>query len=219
MNTFLKINTYLIVLNFLFSCQKEKENCEMNLYKSEIYLKDSTGEGLLPPLVFLKFKLKNNTNEYKFFATKQNRFDKDGFSRFMLIDTLSKKMIYIYSGDIQTIKPKETIKIGGEIDIREFKDYFGLEETFFNKLDYSDDKSLFIDKVNKMLQNSIIIYNQDEEDIKTFLKMNFEKIPYTTMGNDLIIKVKKGNVKAEIYKREKINPLEIIEIPSLNKAY
>lgn len=206
------ISSLLIV--FLYSCQKEKRETQdyyMNLIEAELYLKDVSNEGgIAIPSIILKFKFQNNTDEYNFFSTKQNFSDKRNLSRFYLIDTLKNQVIQIYSGDKTIIKPKTKVEINGIIEIRDFKDYFDLNNSFLNKTDFFVDKKLIEFKTNEMLNNSIILYVQDSLDIKPFLAINSKKLPIKPIGNDIIIKVRKEHIKSKVFTPKKLKKLKEI---------
>ena len=110
----------------------DKPDYQLELYNAQVYTECPPQKDCVsPPMIYLKFRVENNTDNYTYFATKQDRFDNRNFSRFMLIDTLSKKMVYIYSGSRSIIKPDAIQEIWGEINIKEFKEYFDLDESFF----------------------------------------------------------------------------------------
>jgi hypothetical protein len=209
----MKINNILIYLLILLlcSCEKEEEFYSMNLLKTEIYLKDkSRGGGYPPPSIILTFKFQNNTNNYTFFSTKQSNEDKRNLSRLYLIDTLKNEMVEIYSGDKPVIKPKTTLEIEGIIEIKDFKRYFELDDDFLNKTDFTRDENFIESKANRLLNNSIILYIQDSSDIKPFLAINKDKLPIKTIGNNNVIKIKKGVIKSKIYTPKKLKKLKEI---------
>lgn len=201
MKTNIQISFYTLFIFFFYSCEKEKKNEDysIELIKVETYAKEFSEEGgITAPSIILKFKFKNNTNDYKFFSTKQNLSDKRNLSRFYLIDTLKNQVILIYSGDKTIIKPNETAEINGIIQIRDFKNYFNLEDNFLNK-------------TNEMLDNSIILYAQDSLDIKPFLAINNAKLPIKPIGNNILIRIKKESIKAQVFIPKKLKQLKQID--------
>jgi len=209
-----KILTSILLMVFLYSCQKEKKDNQdyyINLIEAETYIKDVSNEGgIAVPSIILKFKFQNNTDEYNFFSTKQNLLDKRNLSRFYLVDTLKNQVIQIYSGDKTIIKPKATVEINGIIEIRDFKNYFDIDDNFLNKTDFLVDKKLIESKTNEMLDNSIIFYVQDSLDIKPFLAINSKKLPIKSIGNNIIIKVRKEHIKSKVFKPKKLKKLKEI---------
>ncbi|MCD0464983.1 hypothetical protein [Flavobacterium sp. ENC] len=202
---------YLLLL-FIFSCQKEEGFYNMNLVKAETYLKDKTHGGAYDtPSIILTFKFQNNTNNYTFFSTKQSNDDKRNLSHLYLLDTLKNQVIEIYSGDRPVIKPKTNIDVEGIIEIRDFKNYFELDDNFLNKKDFSKDEKLIEAKVNKLLNNSIILYVQDSSDIESFLFFNRDNLPITAIGDNIVVKVKKQIIKSKIYTPRKLKKLREIK--------
>jgi hypothetical protein len=201
MKTNIQISFYILFIFFFYSCENEKKNEDysIELIKVETYAKEFSDEGgVTTPSIILKFKFKNNTNDYKFFSTKQNLSDKRNLSRFYLIDTLKNQVILIYSGDKIIIKPNEIAEINGIIQIRDFKNYFNLDDNFLNK-------------TNEMLDNSIILYAQDSLDIKPFLAINNAKLPIKLIGNNILIRVKKESIKAQVFIPNKLKQLKQID--------
>ena len=124
---------FLLFLFIIMSCSDTKEfdqKYELDLKKVELYLNDSNGEGDLPPQVYFRFELKNNSNKRIFFSSKKSSFDKNTYSRLYLLDTLKKKILNIYSGSMPFIDKNTSDSINGEISFRDHKDYFNLEDTF-----------------------------------------------------------------------------------------
>lgn len=202
----------LFLAFFLFSCQKEKSVYNMNLIKAENYLIDKTHGGAFDtPSIILTFEFHNNTDNYTFFSAKQSNDDKRNLSHLYLLDTLKNQAVEIYSGDRPVIKPKTKINVEGIIDIRDFKNYFELDDNFLSKKDFSQDEKLIEAKTDRLLNNSIILYIQDSSDIKPFLFFNKDNLPIKAIGDDIVIKVEKQKIKSKIYAPRKLKKLKEIE--------
>lgn len=184
----------------------------MKLIKVETYLKDlSKGEGaIIPPSIILKFELHNNTDEYKFFSAKQSNEDNRNLSRLYLLDTLKNQIIEVYSGDRPIIKPKTMVEIEGTIDSRDFKNYFDLNENLQIKNDSGRDENIIKLKVDKLLNNSLILYVQDSSDIRPFLAINRDKLPIKAIEGNIAIKIKKEFISTKSYTPRKLKKVKEI---------
>lgn len=202
-----------LLLILMCSCQKKKkQDYSMKLIKVETYLKDlSKGEGaIIPPSIILKFELHNNTDEYKFFSAKQSNEDNRNLSRLYLLDTLKNQIIEVYSGDRPIIKPKTMVEIEGTIDSRDFKNYFDLNENLQIKNDSGRDENIIKLKVDKLLNNSLILYVQDSSDIRPFLAINRDKLPIKAIEGNIAIKIKKEFISTKSYTPRKLKKVKEI---------
>lgn len=182
-------NTILIFLVILFfSCKKEdlKEDLVINYKGFDVYLKSPKGsDAPLPPIFHLNFIIKNLSNYEKLFTSKGNSFDKTK-SVMYILDTVQNKMIPLYSKTINSIEPKDSIKMIGEIYLNESRDYFGLSEEFFHKQDFKSDEEKLKRLYLNMLKSSVIIYIPDSTDLRSY-KMDDKNL--TNFRNNSIIKI------------------------------
>jgi hypothetical protein len=182
-------NVILVLLIILFfSCKKEDSNEELTIrYKDfNVYLKAPKGsDAPSPPIFFLNFSVKNLSNGEKIFTSKGNSYDRTKSIMYVL-DTLQKKIIPLYSRSINSIQPQDSIKITGDIDVREFKDYFALSDEFLHKSDFGSDKEKLEKLCSEMLKRSVIIYIPDSTDLRSY-KIDDKNV--TNFRNNSIIKV------------------------------
>jgi hypothetical protein len=179
----------LVLLVVLFSsCKKEDSNEELTIrYKDfNVYLKAPKGsDALSPPIFFLNFSIKNLSTDEKFFACKSSLYGDDK-SIMYILDTLQGKIIPLYSKDFNSIQPKDSIKITGEIEVQKFKEYFGLSDEFLHKFDFESDKEKLEKLCSDMLNRSIIIYVPDSTDLGSY---RVENKNITSLRYNSIIKV------------------------------
>ncbi|TDX13998.1 hypothetical protein [Flavobacterium sp. S87F.05.LMB.W.Kidney.N] len=181
----------IIALIFLFySCKNKKTTNEIEivLTKYSIYLKSSSdSDSDLPPYYDIAFDLKNNSEQDLVFISQANKYDKTKSSLYLL-DTLQNTIIPIYSGSRSIVKHNSSCEIDASINIRDYKKYFNLKDTFFNKFDYTSDK-LLLDKIFlDMMNRSVIFYKQDSSDVEQYKMLNKNVIP---LKKDKIIKIRK----------------------------
>lgn len=172
----------------LLSCKKEelKEELAINYKGFDIYLKAPKGsDAPQPPIVHLNFIIKNLSNHEKLFTSKGNSFDKTKSTMYIL-DTLKNKIIPMYSRTINSIAPNDSIKMKGDINLNELKNYFGLSEDFFDKQDFTADKDNLKKLCLNMLHNSVIIYIPDSIDLRSY-KIDDKNL--TNFRNNSIIKI------------------------------
>jgi hypothetical protein len=136
------------------------------------YLKaiDNT-DSELPPSLFLKFNITNNTNSDKIFFCRADKFDYLK-TRMYILDTIQKSKIELFSSDIQIIKSKENIEIEAKINIRSNVCIFNLDKSFFKKFDFTGDKKKLDDILISIKKNSVVIYSQDTSDLSYFRLQN-----------------------------------------------
>ncbi|THF49145.1 hypothetical protein E6C50_12940 [Flavobacterium supellecticarium] len=185
----MKILYLSIILCIFFSCtqQKKENDVTIELKEVSLFLTDYTGEGDLPPILYLTFNFENNSDSLRFFSSKPDKLTKSSKSTLLLLDTIQNKITPVYVGDLPIIHPHQTTKLTGEIKLRDNKDFFHLSDTFFSKKDFDNDYTFLSEVVEKTIKNSIIIYNQDDADSSLFKFFNHEVTP---IGNDKILKVR-----------------------------
>lgn len=186
----MKNTIFIFFALVLFSCKREelKEELAINYKGFDIYLKSPTGsDAPQPPIVHLNFIIKNLSNHEKLFTSKGNSFDKTK-SVMYILDTVQNKIIPLYSRAINSIEPNDSIKMKGDINLNELKNYFGLSEDFFNKQDFTGDKDNLKKLYINMLNNSVIIYIPDSTDLRSY-KIDDKNL--TNFRNNSIIKITK----------------------------
>lgn len=157
---------FLIVILFIGCTPKNTDEVIIDYLDYDVYVKMSPyADAVGPPIYHLHFKIKNVSNETKVFISQSSSFD-EGFSELILNDTVQKIKIPLYTGDRHIMKPNKEYDIDATIDIKDFKDYFKLSNTFFDeKLDFSNDKKLLEKLFVNMMNSSIIKYKQDTSDV------------------------------------------------------
>lgn len=186
----MKNTIFILFALVLFSCKKEelKEELAINYKGFDIYLKAPKGsDAPQPPIFYLNFIIKNLSKHEKLFTSKANSFDKTK-SRMYILDTLQNKIIPLYSRTINSIEPNDSIKMKGDIDVNELKDYFRLSEDFFEKQDFTRDMDTLKKLYLNMLNNSVIIYIPDSTDLRSY-KIDDKNL--TNFRNNSIIKITK----------------------------
>ncbi|MBS7252786.1 hypothetical protein [Flavobacterium branchiicola] len=185
----IKLILFIILLT-LSSCSNHELTDETEIFfiKYSLYLKSNPdSDSSLPPSYDITFKFRNGSKKDIVFTSKANKYDKTKSSLYLL-DTLQNAIIPIYSGSRNIVKQNSSCEIDASINIRDYKKYFNLKDTFFNKIDYMSDK-LLLDKIFvDMMNRSIIIYEQDSSDIGQYKMLNKNVTP---IQKDKIIKIQK----------------------------
>jgi hypothetical protein len=208
----IKFCCLLVLLILLFSCnQREKQN--LMLIKFENYsfiLRNNESSSFSDiPLFKMNFTIKNQSNNINFFCSKGYFLDKRTHSKTYLLDTIKNQIISVYSNSRNVIEENKEYDVFATINLKENKDYFSLSNDFFDKNDYSKDTEKLNDLFLEMINNSIIIYNQDERDLKGFLLNDTSP---EKLEQNVIIKIEKpGNVTEQYFgiKKKKIKIIKV----------
>ena len=161
---------YKIILIFslllLSSCRKDVEDIEMSINFMELYLRmPPDADAMLPPILNINIKIKNNTSEKKIFTSKGSIYDKSK-SRFIMIDTVNNCLLPLYSSDTEILMPKKTHLITARIDLRDIQEYLRLDKAFFDKVDFTTNKEQLRQACFHLINKSKIIYRQDASDVE-----------------------------------------------------
>ncbi|OYQ52572.1 hypothetical protein [Flavobacterium aurantiibacter] len=172
------------------SCKNQNDQELLIHYQSyQLYLSlPENADAKSPPILNLAFKVKNLTDREVFFASKGNEYD-DIKSKLYLLDTLNNKKYLFYSNNINFLKPNEEITIIGTLEIREHKNLFGLDEAFFNKLNFKKDSLLLSQKAANLINRCEMYYCQEKSDIQ-FFKLQNENV--TSLIGNLPIKIERN---------------------------
>jgi len=184
----MKKTIFIFFALLLVSCKKEdvKEDVVISYKGFDFYLKAPKGsDAPHPPIIHLNFVIKNLSNHEKLFTCKANSFDKTKSTMYIL-DTVKNKMIPLYSKTINSIQPNDSIKMKGDIDLNELKNYFDLSDNFFEKQDFTNDKEILKKLYLNMLNSSVIIYIPDSTDLRSY-KLDDKNL--TNFRNNSIIKI------------------------------
>lgn len=171
---------------FIGCTNKKTDEINIDYVDHEIYVKmNPNADAQFPPIYELHFKIKNVSNETKVFIARNTSFD-NKLSELFLRDTMQKIKIPLYTGSVHIMKPNKEYDIYADIDIKDFKKYFKLPDTFFDrKLDFSNDKLLLERLLVNMINSSIIQYKQDTSDV--FQYRLFDKDVQKLKNQNLIL--------------------------------
>jgi hypothetical protein len=149
---------------FLVGCttSDKSEGLSINVVDVNIYLKDSNGEGRLPPILFINMEIYNKSNMKRIFIA-ESSYNISKKSKLILTDTVKNQVLPLFSNETQVLLPRSRTQVESYIELHEIKDYLNLSDDFFSKLDYTSEKLLLKKLCVKMLNNSRIIYYQDKE--------------------------------------------------------
>jgi hypothetical protein len=182
------IQFLILALCIIFIGCTDKKTDEINIdyVDHDIYVKmNPNADAQLPPIYELHFKIKNISNETKVFIARNTSFD-NKLSELFLRDTIQKIKIPLYTGSVHIMKPNKEYDIYADIDIKDFKKYFKLPDTFFDKkFDFSNDKLLLERLLVNMINSSIIQYKQDTSDV--FQYRLFDKDVQKLKNQNLIL--------------------------------
>ena len=189
-------NLFLIGQFFLIcGCQSKQSSDDLGITYSgyKVYLNENHNyDSERPPIFYLNFTIKNLTTEYKVFITKSDKYD-DTKSKFYLFDTVKKVEIPLYCSDKSILEPDSNLKIDARIEIKEFKEYFNLPDSFFDKIDFTNDSKKLERDFKAMINRSIIFYKQESSDVYQYKIL------------DSRVKPLKKDEKIRIYKPISIN--------------
>lgn len=153
---------FIVAILTFIECSKGDSEClMMKISDVSIYLNDPTGEGKLPPILQIKINIDNSTQKKMVFIAQSN-YDANDISKLIMIDTLNKKILPLFSDDTQILMPKSKAQVEAYIELREVRDYLGLSINYFSKVDYTKDELLLKKLCTAMLKNSEIIYRQNK---------------------------------------------------------
>lgn len=186
-NNISKLIIITFILTFICSCKKElNEELVIKYENYTVYMKSlENTDAILPPVFHLNFTATNLTNCDKIFTAKSNIYDNTK-SMMYILDTLKNKMIPLFSADRQFMKSNEIIKIRCDINVRDFKEYFGLTDEYLHRIDFESEKKN-LDKIySEIINRSIIIYIPVDSDVASF-KLQNEKV--TKFRNNTVIKI------------------------------
>jgi hypothetical protein len=182
------IQFLILALCIIFIGCTDKKTDEINIdyVDHDIYVKmNPNADAQLPPIYELHFKIKNISNETKVFIARNTSFD-NKLSELFLRDTIQKIKIPLYTGSVHIMKPNKEYDIYADIDIKDFKKYFKLPDTFFDKkFDFSNDKLLLERLLVNIINSSIIQYKQDTSDV--FQYRLFDKDVQKLKNQNLIL--------------------------------
>lgn len=167
----------LIFLSIIVGCQpvaRDKKELSVSLNKVTL-ITSGSGDGPIPPILYCEFLVKNESSQNYTFVTKGDKFDRSR-SRIMILDTVSNSIIPMYATNDFWFSGKKN-KIISHINLYDIGDYFGLEETFFNKMDYTEDRALLMKHCKKMLDRSIMLYIQDTVEAKKMKLFDSSVVP------------------------------------------
>lgn len=199
---------------FIISCNKEKDEdnkFSINFENYKLFLKNGiNSDGPKPPLLYIKFRIENQSNNLNFFMSKSFKKDEEVSSKLYILDTLKNVIIPLYSTFSSYVKSKESISVNCYLDINDHKEYFKLSDEFLSKRDYTSEEDFLNQLFFKMINNSIIIYDQNINDLK---RIN-EAYPIKTneLGDNFLIKIiKPKKITLKNYDTEINKKIEIIE--------
>lgn len=128
-----------------------------------------------PPVLYLDLILKNNTNYKYAFINKGSEYDQIN-SKLVLLDTVKNFICPLYSTNSILLSRGEA-KIVCMVNLRKMQSYLDLDEKFFSKKDYIDDKPILTKKCLQMINNSVIVYLPDAAETDEMKIWDKEVIP------------------------------------------